>query len=110
MTRLYNPATEWVPIESGQMPELNREVIVTIKKNYDKPYSISGFSSDHPIAEGESFFIDLECDPMDDVIAWRYLPEPYTAPSNDMLDDHGPTIEPLKSMFEDAKKLIKGEE
>jgi hypothetical protein len=68
---VYNPDTEWVPIESGQIPKPGTGIglILTIG-NEKRRYSISGY-----FYKGQ--FKDEDGDVCQNIIAWRNLPEPY---------------------------------
>jgi hypothetical protein len=69
MTRIYDPAIEWVPIESGQMPEKKYVLITATTETNLVPFTIEAC---FVLARG--FFTDIE---LAEILAWRYLPEPY---------------------------------
>lgn len=67
MTRTYDPATEWVPVSSGQVPEKDGWYLLTVK------YECQGASLRLRPWHDDHFIVSKKCE----VIAWRYLPEPY---------------------------------
>jgi len=68
---IYNPAVEWVPIESGQMPEANNTYDCTLKRS-DGYIWVERIYIDEAILA-----LMLKGTVKFNIIAWRNLPEPY---------------------------------
>lgn len=65
--RVYDPAVEWVPVSSGQMPKLNGEQVMYQTGLGDQ--WIGRF--EYPENAEDRWAV------VNDVKAWRHLPEPY---------------------------------
>ena len=78
MSRKYDPAIEWVPVRSGQMPEEKSVVLITNSEGDVIDACFDGYRwRGAGISVGYWGDGDAWYGSQNDVVAWRNLPEPY---------------------------------